>query len=198
MTTEPVDQLASALSSAERLVAAVGEEQWTQPTPCTGWTVRDLVNHIVAGNKVFTAILHGEASLSREDLARRGSTDQLGVDPLSAYRNTAAGLIAAFGQPGVLQQSFTIPIGTVPGIAALQLRIVETLVHGWDLARATGQEASFPADLVETALAFTESRLSDLPPAPEGRGPFGPAQTVPDDAPPIDRLAALLGRAVPA
>src|SRR5664280_3461615 len=79
----------------------------------------------------------------------------------------------------------------VPGIAALYLRIVEALVHDWDLARATGQPAELPDDLPARELTFTRGKLADLP--PDGR-PFAPPRPVADDAPAIDRLAACLGR----
>jgi uncharacterized protein (TIGR03086 family) len=69
-----------------------------------------------------------------------------------------------------------VPIGSVPGIAALHPRITEVLVHGWDLARATGQHAEFPEDLAEQELAFSRSKLADIP---EGRTPFAPPQPCP-------------------
>ena len=67
------------------------------------------------------------------------------------------------------------------------------LVHGWDLARATGQPASFPDDLAEQELAFSRHKLADIP---AGRHPFGPPQPVAAEAPAIGRLAACLGRTV--
>jgi uncharacterized protein (TIGR03086 family) len=71
------------------------------------------------------------------------------------------------------------------------VRTVETLVHGWDLARATGRPTPFPDELVEAELAFSRDLLERIP---EGRQPFAPSRPVADDAPAIDRLAALLGR----
>jgi hypothetical protein len=62
------------------------------------------------------------------------------------------------------------------GDAALHLRVTELLVHGWDLARATGQPASFPDDLAEQELAFSRSKLADIP---AGRRPFGPRSRCP-------------------
>nr|MDQ2754242.1 TIGR03086 family metal-binding protein [Actinomycetota bacterium] len=96
-------------------------------------------------------------------------------------------------QPGVFEKVVTVPVGSVPGIAALHLRIVEMLVHGWDLASATGQSAQFPDDIAEQSLAFTRAKLADVP---ADRKPFGPARPVSDDAPAIDRLVACLGRTV--
>jgi uncharacterized protein (TIGR03086 family) len=102
-------------------------------------------------------------------------------------------MLAAFRQPGALGRIVTVPFGKVPGIVALNLRVTEALVHGWDLAMATSQPARFPADLAEEALVFCRDKLGDVPP---DRRPFAPPQPVADDAPAIDRLAACLGRDV--
>ncbi len=166
--------------------------QWAQDTPCPGWTVRDLVNHLVAGDLLFTALLSGAPPRSPDELLS-GGDDRLGDDPVAAHRSASDGLLAAFRRPGVTEQVLQVPIGPVPGTVALHLRITETLVHGWDLAHATGQAVPFADDLAEQELAFTVAKLSDLPP---GRRPFGPPQPLSEQAPAVDRLAACLGRTV--
>ena len=187
MPSTPVDQLSIALDAAERVLLAVRDAQWNDPTPCTDWQVRDVVNHMVVGNDLFARILR------REPPATARTMPGSGPDFLSAYRDAAAALLGACRQPGVLEQVFTVPFGTVPGVVALHLRIVEMLVHGWDVARAIGYPATFPDDLAEQALAFTRGKLPDVP---ADRSPFAPPQPVADDAPAIDRLAACLGRSV--
>jgi uncharacterized protein (TIGR03086 family) len=187
----PLAPLAAALDGTGRLVSAVPAGQWVLPTPCGDWTVRQLVNHLVGGNRLFTRVLRGEALPPLEQLGRRAHEDQLGDDPAAAYDRSAEQLLAALGAPGVLERTHTVPVGTLPGPAVVHLRTVETLVHGWDLARATRQVPPFPDELVEPELAFSRGLLDRLP---EGRQPFAPAQPVADDAPVIDRLAALLGR----
>lgn len=191
MTAEPMGQLAEALDITGQLVTGVRDGQWADPTPCPDWNVRNLVSHIITGNRLFAAILRGQPGLPASGLGPGPAT--AGADMPGAYRDAAGELLAAFGQPGVLEQVFTVPIGTVPGLAALHLRLTELLVHGWDLAQATGQPAPFPDRLAKQELAFTRHALADLP---AGRSPFGPPQPVATDAPAIDRLAACLGRAV--
>jgi uncharacterized protein (TIGR03086 family) len=117
----------------------------------------------------------------------------VGGGPARAYRESASRLLDAFAIPGILEESVDMPIGTVPGILALQLRVVETLVHGWDLAQATNQRAEFPEAIAEGALAFTRQTLSLVP---QGRTPFAPPQPVTEQSPAISRLAGLLGRPV--
>ncbi len=182
------------MEATGHLVGGVRDNQWADPTSCTEWNVRQLVNHLVGGDLLFTGILGGRQLPDPEALARHRSADHLGDDPAAAYGAAAAGLLEAFRRPGVMEEVFTVPIGALPGRATLHLRTTETLVHGWDLAQATVQPVRFPDDVVRQELEFTRARLPDLPPT---RRPFAPPQPVPDDAAPIDRLAALLGRPVP-
>ena len=152
--------------------------------------MRQLVNHMVLGHRLFTGILRGTTTVSPSALDP-SAADALGDDAVDAYRRAAGEVLTAFAQPGVLERDFHVPAGIVPGIAAVHLRAVEELVHGWDLARATDQRPRFPHEVVERELAFTRDKLADVPP---DQSPFAPPQPVPDDAPPLDRLAAMLGR----
>ncbi len=78
--------------------------------------------------------------------------------------------------------------GEVAGLVALD----EVVVHGWDLARATGQPYDPPPAVVESALGFVTPTVAA---SPEGTpGLFGPPVAVPDDAPPLHRLLGLTGR----
>jgi uncharacterized protein (TIGR03086 family) len=183
--------LVTALDGTGRLIGAVTGVQWDLPTPCPDWTVRRLVNHVVGGNRLTTRVLRGEPLPPLDQLGRRSHVDQLGSDPATAYRTSADELLAALGAPGVLDRTHTLPAGTLPGRAAVHLRTVEALVHGWDLARATSQPVPFPDELAHQELVFSRDLLGRLP---EGRHPFAPSRPVADDAPAIDRLAALLGR----
>lgn len=186
MSAEPVSQLARALDATGRVVNAVTADQWTAATPCTDWTAADLLRHLVLGNSRFAAAVSGETP--PEDT---GPDTELPA----AYRESAATLLTAFGAPGALERMVTVPFGTVPGAVAMHLRVTEVLVHGWDLAQATGQLAEFPADIAEQELVFSQSALEQLPP---DRRPFAPPQQVAPHAPAIERLAACLGRSVAA
>lgn len=188
----PLDDLGTVLDTVTGLVAAVRQDQWRAPTPCPGWSVRDLVNHMVLGNRLFAGILRGDAAVTPGALDPAAG-DALGDDPAEAYRGAAEDVLAAFRLPGVLEGVFRVPVGPVPGIAAAHLRAVEELVHGWDLARATGEQVRFPGGVVERQIAFTRDKLGDVPP---DRSPFAPPQPVPAHAAPLDRLAALLGHSV--
>jgi uncharacterized protein (TIGR03086 family) len=199
MTADLIGQLSLALDATGQVIAGIRVADWGAPTPCPDWTVRDLVSHIVTGNDRFAAILSGWPAGAPGDAgapgqAAPGDTAPAGDEDLvRRYRESARALVGAFGQPGVLERVVTVPFGTVPGAVALHLRLAEALVHGWDLAQATGQAASFPEDIAEQELAWSRGALGQVPPA---RSPFAPPQPVADDAPAIDRLVACLGRDV--
>ncbi|HXS61715.1 MAG TPA: TIGR03086 family metal-binding protein [Streptosporangiaceae bacterium] len=186
MSDETVSPLARALDATGQVVDAVTADQWRASTPCTDWTSADLLRHLVTGNSRFAAAVSGEPL-----------SDEIGSDAdlPAAYRDSAAALLSAFAAPGALERVVTVPFGTVPGSVALHLRVTEVLVHGWDLAKATGQSVEFPADVAEQELAFSLSALEQLPP---DRRPFAPPQPVSADAPAIERLVACLGRSVTA
>jgi uncharacterized protein (TIGR03086 family) len=187
MSAEPLSQLTRAIDATGQVIAAIGGAQWAGRTPCTEWTVSDLVRHLVAGNNWFATAVGGMARPAIEEAA---TTD---ADLPGAYRDSGAALLEAFSQPGALERTVTVPIGQVPGIVALHLRVTEILVHGWDAATATEQPAEFPEDIAEAELTFTRGKLGDIPP---GLFPFSPPQPVDDKAPAIQRLVACLGRDV--
>ena len=107
MTSDPVADLGRAFEAVGELIARIEPRQWEAPTPCTEWTARDVVAHLVGLNLVFTALLEGGPMPDRQD-------DPLGADPLAAYRTSAAAVTAAFGAPGVLDKTFSGPLGDDP------------------------------------------------------------------------------------
>jgi uncharacterized protein (TIGR03086 family) len=181
-----LDDLARASASTGDLIDRIAADQWTAPTPCTEWSVRDVINHLVGMNLVFVALF------DESPMPARGA-DRLGADPAGAYRRSAAALQAAAARPGVLELSHATAVGVATGVERLQWRIVDLLAHGWDLAQATGAVVELPGDLVEPALTFARAQLPGQPRA----GRFGDPQSIRDNAPAIDRLAAFTGRPVP-
>lgn len=178
-----VDQLRAALEQAGVLVTGIRPEQWAAATPCDGWDVRTLVSHLITGNRVVAAAIRGDQPAQPE------ADDDL----VTAFAQSADEPLTAFAGPGVLQQLVATPFGVVPGEVALHLRITETLTHGWDLARATGQHARFDGAVAAQEIEFSRGAIGAIP---GGRRPFGPSQPAPADATPLDHLAALLGRKI--
>jgi uncharacterized protein (TIGR03086 family) len=183
-----LDRLARSFAAVGELIDAIQPGHWFAPTQCLDWTVHRLVEHLVGKNLVFAAVL------AEQPLPQRG--DGMPSDQLArAYRESAAVLLDAFGQPGVLDRSYQGPLGAATGAERLKIRMYDLLAHGWDLAQALGRPADLPEDAAEESLAFARADGRAVRP---GGGCFGPARQVADAAPAIERLAAFLGRDVPA
>jgi uncharacterized protein (TIGR03086 family) len=180
-----LDRRAAAVTAA--IVEATGQDQYAGPTPCPDWTVRDLVGHLVAGNVKYTEIARGA------DWSRGAPPVDVGDDPAGTYRGTAETMLDGWQQPGVLDREVTLPSGRGRAESALYLHLGETLVHGWDLAMATGQQPTFDVEVVEACLTQYQSWLPAR--RPEG-SPFSDARDVDPNADAIHRLAAYLGRDV--
>jgi uncharacterized protein (TIGR03086 family) len=186
MTNDPLARFEAAAAQAERLVTAVRPDQLGDPTPCTGWTVRDVINHLVTGNLLFAAIVTDGPRPDR-------SSDHLGDDHVAAFRDSLTRLSEAFTKHDVLSGTYATPMGEGPGALLVSMRFNELVTHGWDLAKATGQLADLDEELAEASLASFQA----APFLPRGEGkPFGESKPVPGNASAADRLAAFMGRTV--
>lgn len=184
MTDDLTRLFRAATADADRLIAGVAPDQFDATTPCEGWNVRDLVNHLVGGNKFFLARATGTPGPSREG-------DFIGDDPLGAFRASSAELADAFDQDGFLTRTVSTPFGEGPGAVLVTMRINEFLLHSWDLAVATGQPREFDAGVIAAADRTMRGR-----PIPRG-GMFDEERPAPDGASAVDALAAYTGRRVP-
>jgi uncharacterized protein (TIGR03086 family) len=137
-----------------RTLALVRPEQWDAPTPNPGWSVRDLANHVVGGNQRYLLLLSGAATSEVEALR---DLDHLGDDPGARFRRTAAEVATAFAKRGALERVVHHRRGDRYGAELLMMRITEHALHGWDLARAIGQDDSIDFPVVETLLAAIDA-----------------------------------------
>lgn len=182
------DSFTRTLAVVEPLVDAVTPAQLDRPTPLPGWTVRALIQHLAEVNAEFAAVAGGEPAPDRGvDPTRAGNGN-----PIAAFHHEARVAQAVFSRPGMPERIYQFPWGEEPGTKIVQHVIDEMLIHGWDLARATGQSATFPDDLVEQSFGSWQAWFAERPRSTGDN--FGPEQPAPPDAQPIDRLAAFLGR----
>jgi uncharacterized protein (TIGR03086 family) len=191
MPESTLDPLRAAGSAMHSVIANISADLWSAPTPCSAWTVADVVDHVIAGNRLFASALRTSEAPS----SPAAGGDGVGTGPsdrLAAYRRSVDDLHEAFAAQGVLDRIVSVPFGQVSGAVARHLRVIELIVHGWDLARATDQYIEVPHDVVRTELEFARHALSQVPP---DRSPFGPPQPVAEGASALDELTALLGRA---
>ncbi|GCD46769.1 MerR family transcriptional regulator [Streptomyces paromomycinus] len=165
------------------LVDAVPKEALERPTPCDGWTVRQLIDHMTWENLMIT-------SIAREAPRTDRGADHLGADHAAAFRGSVAGLLAAFTGSGMLTRTYG-PY-EAPGALFAQQAAVELLAHGWDLARALGAPTGLAPEVADEVLAAARG-LYGAAPRTEG-GSFAPERPAPEGASGADRLAAYLGR----
>jgi uncharacterized protein (TIGR03086 family) len=157
-------------------------------TPCSEWTVSALINHIVGGLHFFEAGVSGQAPTG-------GDTDFSSTDFLVAYDDAATRCVDAFRTDGVMEQTFTLPFGEMPGAALVGLATLDNFTHGWDLARATGQRTDLAPELAAQLLAAARQTIPPSFRAEHG-GAFGFEREAPTGAGGADQLAAFLGREV--
>jgi uncharacterized protein (TIGR03086 family) len=171
----------------ERL-ANVKDDQLGDATPCADWSVKDLINHIIGGNFLFALSTSGktvDTSQPRPDFVGNGNF-------LAAYEQASNAQIEGWRTDGVMELTMELPFGTMTGKDAIRIALLEAVVHGRDLAKATGQDYSIPD---EVALPMLEGLKKVMPGGKRPpQMPFGDEIAVPDGAPVGDKLVAFLGR----
>lgn len=152
-------------------------EKLDAPTPCDEWDVTTLLNHMLDTQRYFAGTARGE---DVSPPSPNPPDDLIGDDPDAAFDAARDDVASAYGAPGVIEKT-----GPSLGIAFSDL-----LLHGWDLARATGQDATMPAGLPEAAFEMIHGRFTD----DQRKGIFKAEVPVPADAPAQDKLLAYTGR----
>ncbi|RSD14784.1 TIGR03086 family metal-binding protein [Amycolatopsis eburnea] len=170
-----------------RLVNQVRDNQWEQPTPCPGWTVRDVVGHLVREQLWVPHLLAG---LTIKEVGDRYDGDVLGDDPIRAWGRSSTAARAAWREPGATERIVHLSFGDTPASDYRWQLATDLVVHTWDLARGTGSGQPIRDDFAEVLLAVMGSRLRSR----QGSGTIGDGVPVADGAPAADRLLSLAGR----
>lgn len=178
---------AQALDHTGRIVAGIKPDQWQAETPCDGWDVHTLLNHLVAGN-LWAAELGAGATIA--EVGDRFDGDMLGTDPAASYAVSAAAAAETFRKPGALEAPCAVSYGPVPGSVYAGHRFLDVLVHGWDLAVATGQDPALDTALVRACREVIEPQVAAF----RAAGAVGAEQPVPPGATEQQRFLAMLGR----
>lgn len=149
-------------------------------TACEEWSARDLVNHLLYGKEIFVGAAEGKPPSGPP----KGKPPDLldDRDPVEAFEDVRQAVLGAYRKEGVLEDQRN---QMMAGIA-----FVDTLTHGWDLAKGTGQDTTMPSGLADAAMAAMSGRLTA-----ERRGDaFKPEVEVAEDASTQDKLIAYMGR----
>ena len=160
--------------TAARVAGATGKLD--APTPCDDWDVATLLNHMLDTQRYFLDAARGESSSPPSP----EPPELIGEDPAADFDTVRAQMVRAYGAPGVIHST-----GPSLGIA-----FSDQLVHGWDLAKATGQDATMPEGLPEAAFDMIHGRFTD----DQRKGVFKPEVEVGANASAQDRLLGYTGR----
>ncbi|MGI8662062.1 MAG: TIGR03086 family metal-binding protein [Acidimicrobiales bacterium] len=160
--------------TVERVAGATGK--LNDATPCDDWDVRTLLNHMLDTQKYFVASALGEEVSPPSP----NPPALIGDDPVADFKSARAETLRTFAKPGVIDKT-----GPSLGIA-----FSDQLLHGWDLARATAQDADMPAGLPEAAYEMIHGRFTE----DQRKGVFKPEIDAAPNASAQDKLLAYTGR----
>jgi uncharacterized protein (TIGR03086 family) len=180
-------ELTAAADAAARVVSGVRADQLAGPTPCTGWDVRALANHLILWTSYsLEQRAHGE-SVSPELMERDfAAAPDFAADYKAALRRA----LAAWADPAAWDRKLDVMGSATPASDVAAMNLVEMVMHGWDLAVATGQAYELSAAAAEVALGAVEAN-AELFRQYQG---FAPAVPVAPAAPALDRALAASGR----
>ena len=190
--SEIADRYRRHADAFERKVVAVRPEQWANQSPCEAWDARGVMGHIVVMHGVMLRPLDRELS----------PAPSVAEDPVGAFRAARADIEAVLDDPALADRECDTPNGRMTVEQQIGDVVSDDLVlHGWDLARATGQDDTMDPDDVERLWSITTAippELMEKYRTPGAFGPgveiYGPEVKVSEDAALQDRLLGLIGR----
>jgi uncharacterized protein (TIGR03086 family) len=182
--------LGPATTTVAGVVANIRDDQLDGRTPCPEATVADLLDHLGGLALAFRAAARKEPPPGGGTPHADGSRLRAGWREEIAQR--LAELAEAWRDPAAYDGMTQAGPVEMPAEAAAVVALDEVVVHGWDIARATGQRYEQDEAAVLACLAFAQS--FEVPAGSDAGGLFGPPVAVPDDAPALDRLAGATGR----
>jgi uncharacterized protein (TIGR03086 family) len=169
-------------------VHAVRPDQWDAPTPCTDWSVRDLVNHLTAEQLWVAPLVRERRTV--EQIGDAFDGDVLGDDPVAVWDRAAAEARETFLEKGALDRTVRLSYGPTQATAYCSQMVSDLVIHAWDLSRAIGADERLPRDLVD----FAAQEVAPYADSLAGSGLFAPRLKTPPDADEQTKLLAMVGR----
>jgi uncharacterized protein (TIGR03086 family) len=176
-----------AVAEFDARVRQIADDQWQAPTPNEGWTVRDLVSHVVGEDLWAPPLLAGSTIAEVGD---RFEGDVLGADPAAAWTAASAEAVRAVEQDGAMDRIVHLSFGDFPGSQYTLQLFADHLIHAWDLARAIGADERLDGGLVESCAGW----FGAVEDAYRGAGAIAARPPVPGDADAQTVLLARFGR----
>jgi uncharacterized protein (TIGR03086 family) len=182
-----VDQLDQIIPMLEAIVGGITREQLANETPCKGFTVEGVLEHMIGGATAFAPAFRGGTG------AASSVSSTVGGTPHERFRRAMTDLLDAVHAPGAQERTIASPFGEVPGATFARYVAFDGLVHGWDLSISTGQPYTPDGALVREVDGFIRQLLT----AQMRDGDTFEDETVaPRDSSPLEQLVAFSGRQV--
>ena len=192
--------LTPAAKAVAALVDGVSDEALTGRTPCAKYSVGDLLDHLMGLTVAFTVAAtkttgtsDGRQALAAESRPGEASVDHLDPDWRDQLPRRLSALAEAWTSPSAWDGEAEAGGVTLPAEVMGRVALNELVLHGWDLARATGQRYDLDDETAAASLAFTAQSAEPGEEASR-EGIFGPVVDVPDDAPALHRALGFSGR----
>ena len=141
-----------------RRARQIKEDQWSAGTPCTEWNVRALVNHVAGEYLWVTEMMAGRTVA---DVGDRLDGDLLGEEPLEVLINAQREAVAAVEEPGGLGRTVHLSFGDVPAAEYAKQMTIDSVIHSWDLARATDGDDRLDMSTVDWGVAVSDGPGND-------------------------------------
>jgi len=183
---DPAASYARALDSTRAFVAGLGDVDWSAPTPCSEWIVRELLQH---GTIWIEDVFAGKTV---EQVGDKYEGELIGTDALASFEAAANAAKAAIVSPGAMDQVCHLRRGDAKGSDYLTSMFTDAFIHGWDLAKATGQDATLDPELVEVCYAVAKAREERF--RSSAAFGLGRVEDPGEVADPQARMLAILGR----
>ncbi|ADP82350.1 TIGR03086 family metal-binding protein [Pseudofrankia inefficax] len=187
MTFPALDHYRRALRGVDEVVARVEPDRWDSLSPCPPWTARDVLGHLIDGQRQIEALLTGRGP--RPPAAEPGAL--AGAEPAAAWQAARRAIEQVLAAVDPTARTAT-PLGPRGAADILTLAVIEPLVHAWDLARATGHTVRLDQDAVAAILPGVLALGDQL----AATGMYVAARPVPAGTEPQDQLLAATGRTV--
>lgn len=185
---EGIESLTRAHAYLREVVAAVPQEAWGSPTPCSEWTVRQVLNHARLDQQAYGAAITG---FGWPDSDAFQPADLLDADAQAALDKVLRDVADTYAALPADAEEVATPLGPLPLRLAAAAGAMDAAVHAWDIAVATGQDAPLDEELAEGIWAAAE-RLADH--LRNSFGVFAAAREVPEGSSRAESLLAFLGR----
>jgi uncharacterized protein (TIGR03086 family) len=181
--------LTPACQRTAEVLKNITDDQLTGPTPCSDYSVGDLLHHVGGLALAFAAAAKKDRG-PMTGSAPIPDASQLDNDWRTSYPARLTELARAWDDPSAWEGMTRIAGMDMPGEVVGTVGLTEVVIHGWDLARATGQAYDIDPSVSQAVLANVSQTAAEGP----VEGLFGPAVPISDDAPVLDRIIALSGR----